>query len=138
MNVKVISEIKDLKDYVLVVQKNKNPGPYFKYCEYNVDRNIILVSVPSCFSGVSYQIDESVWKEYVGVFGEVVKKAVLLNRNIVVIPELGKELLWKNVMVAKAARESLTASLEICPDNFTIVFLVDKDSYKMWDQTMLF
>lgn len=138
MNVKVIPNDAEISNFVSVVQKNKNPGPYFSFCEYNIDKNIIVVSVPSCLSGVSYQVDEKIWKEYVSVFVEVVKIAISINQNGIVIPELGKSLLWKNFLVAKAARESLTNLLELCPDNFTIIFSVDKDSYEMWDKTMVF
>lgn len=138
MNIKVIREVDGLDGFVRVFQKNKNPGPYFSFCEYNTDKGIIVVSVPSCLAGVSNQVDGKVWKEYVGVFVEVVKKAISINQMGITIPELGKDLLWKKFLIAKAARESLAILLETCRDDFTIVFLVDEDSYEMWNNTMVF
>lgn len=123
---------------VEVVQRNKNPGLFKPLCEYDENINIILVSVPSCISDVSCQFKSEDWNNLVNSYVSSINKAVSLNKKNVLIPELGENLLWKNVLIIKAAKESLEKCFNNCPDNFRVIFCVDKDKYKLWDEVMKF
>ena len=135
MQIKITTN-KDLNYDIEVVQKNKNPAQFYKpYCEYNDKSNIILVSVPSCVSNVSSQINN--WKDLTNSYISAINKAIQLNKKTVLMPELGEGLLWKDCLVVKAAREALE-KIDKCDDDFTVIFCVNEEKYKLWDEMMMF
>jgi len=135
VQVKIITKKEGQNYDIKVVQKNKNPIQFKPFCEYNSRLNIILVSVPSCESNVSSQINN--WKELTSSYVSAINKAVKLNKKIVLVPELGEGLLWKDCLVVKAAREALE-KIDKCSDDFTIVFCINEEKYKLWDEMMVF
>ena len=60
-----------------------------------------------------------------------------MKMKSVLVPELGDGLLWKDCLAAKAAREAL-GRVDKCPDDFTVVFCVNEEKYKLWDEMMSF
>jgi hypothetical protein len=135
VQIKITTNKKDLNYDVEVVQKNKNPTNFQPFCEYNGKSNIILVSVPSCVSNVSSQINN--WKELVNSYVSAINKAITLNKKTVLMPELGENLLWKDCLVVKAAMEALE-KIDRCRDDFTVIFCVNENRYKLWDEMMAF
>jgi hypothetical protein len=137
VQVKIITSKKDQNYDIEIVQKNKNPSQFEPFCEYKENFNIILVSVPSCSSNASSQINKNDWQELINSYVSSINKAIKLNKKNVFVPELGENLLWKDCLVAKAAREALD-KIDKCADDFTIVFCINKDKYKLWDEMMAF
>ena len=137
MQVKIITDKENTTCSVKVVQKNKNPIVFKPFCEYNEKFNAIFVSVPSCISSVASQFGGNNWEEFVNAYVCSINKAIKLGAKTVLVPELGENLLWKDCLIAMAARESL-GKLDLCDDAFTIVFFVSEDRYKLWDEMMKF
>ena len=138
MQIKLTTNKEEQKYDIEVVQKNKNPAQFYKpYCEYIEESNIILVSVPSCISNASSQINKNDWEELVNSYVLSINKAIKLNKKTVLVPELGENLLWKDCLVVKAAREALE-QIDRCKDDFTVIFYVDENRYKLWDEMMVF
>ena len=137
MQIKITTNKKDLNYDIKVVQKNKNPIQFKPFCGYNSRLNIILVSVPSCASNTSSQINNNDWKELINAYVSVINKAIKLNKKTVLVPELGENLLWKDCLVVRAAREALE-KIDKCCDDFTVVFCVNEDKYRLWDEMMAF
>ena len=135
MQIKITTDKKDLNYDVEIIQKNKNPTNFKPFCEYNDKSNIILVSAPSCVSNASSQINN--WKELVNSYVSAINKAITLNKKTVLVPELGENLLWKDCLVVKAAREALE-KIDKCSDDFMVVFCVNENRYKLWDEMMAF
>jgi hypothetical protein len=135
VQVKIITDKKGQKYGIKVVQKNKNPTNFKPFCEYNEKLNTILVSVPSCESNALSQINN--WKDLVNSYVFAINKAMKLNKKSVLVPELGENLLWKDCLIVKAAREALE-KLNKCNDDFTVVFCVNEEKYKLWDEMMMF
>ena len=137
MQVKIITKKEGQNYDIKVVQKNKNPIQFKPFCEYNSRLNIILVSVPSCVSNTSSQINNNDWKELINAYVSVINKAIKLNKKTVLVPELGENLLWKDCLVVKAAREALE-KIDKCSNDFTVVFCINEEKYKLWDEMMVF
>src|SRR3972149_2607632 len=118
MNVKIVVDDNKFLDnnLVQVVQRNKNPGEYNKFCEHINGK--ILVSVPTCQSSAEYQLSDATWKNLVGAFSSCIKKSLTINKNGIIIPELGKDLLWKKELIVKAAKESLYDVTDDCPNEY--------------------
>jgi len=135
VQVKITSNKKKINYDIKVVQKNKNPIKFKPFCEYSSRLNIILVSVPSCESNVLSQINN--WKDLTNSYSSAINKAVKLNKKIVLMPELGEGLLWKDCLIVKAAREALE-KIDKCADDFTVVFCVNEQRYRLWDEMMVF
>ena len=135
MQVKLITDKKDQNYDIEIVQKNKNPTQFKPFCEYNEKLNIILISVPSCESNASSQINN--WKDLVNSYISAINKAIKLNKKSVLVPELGEGLLWKDCLVVKAAREALK-KIDKCDDDFTVIFCINEENYKLWDEMMVF
>jgi len=135
VQVKITSKKEEQKYDIEVVQKNKNPTQFKPFCEYIEKSNVILVSVPSCESNASYQINN--WKDLTNAYASAINKAIQLNKKKVLFPELGEGLLWRDCMIPKAAREALE-KVDKCDDDFMIIFCIKEDKYKLWDEMMKF
>jgi len=136
MQVKIITNKEGQKYDVEIIQKNKNPIQFKPFCEYNEKFNIIFVSVPACESNAINQFGNC-WKEFVNSYISSINEAILLNKKIVLMPELGENLLWKDCLIIKAAREALER-VNKCSDDFIIIFFINKEKYKLWDEMMQF
>ena len=135
VQVKIITDKSKVQYDVEVVQRNKNPVQYKPYCEYNKELNIILVSVPSCISTVTEQI--GYWKEFVNSYIFSINKAIEMDKKSVLIPELGDNLLWQDYLMVRAAKVALE-NCNKCPDDFMVIFCINKEKYKLWNEMMVF
>lgn len=119
---------------IQVIQKNKNPSCLKPSLTFN--SNKIFIVVPSCVSTPSKQFE--CWNSLVNCYVLAIKKTVESKKNSILFPELGKNLLWQDHLIVKAARVALEKCSAICPDDFTVVFKVSKEAYEQWDKVMRF
>lgn len=137
MQVKIITNKKDKNYDVEVVQKNKNPIQFKPFCEYDKKSNTILVSVPSSEANAVSQIGTDAWKWFVSAYVSSINKAIETKKMVILVPELGLGLLWKDCLMPMAAREALDM-VKKCSDGFTVIFCVNDKRYKLWDEMMVF